>query len=193
MIKIKIKNGYSLVEVLVAFAVLVVGIVPILSMYPQIFTIIQKSTENEERSRIALQVIEYIKVGGYPSLLDHVDTDGDIKTDTIALTPIAPGSKSYTNTAFRDDFLRRRIDGNFELVGDFFRLSSKKGMDLANARIYYAIANTQVHMVEGGNENVMYDNFIVGTVIVGTGKVVTGNITEREKETRMQFIVTPIE
>jgi len=61
-------RGYSLIEVLAAFAILSIAILPIISMYPAVFRMNTNSTAISESSRIALSVVDYIKAKGYRNL-----------------------------------------------------------------------------------------------------------------------------
>ncbi len=63
------KKGYTLVEVLSAFAILSIAILPIISMYPAVFRINTRATAVGESARIAFSVIDFIKSKGYYALI----------------------------------------------------------------------------------------------------------------------------
>lgn len=64
----KNNKGYTLVEVLAAFAILSIAILPIVSMYPAVFRMNTNATAIGESSRIALSVVDFIKAKGYSNL-----------------------------------------------------------------------------------------------------------------------------
>lgn len=66
--KVSMKRGYTLVEVLAAFAILSIAILPIMSMYPAVFRMNTNSTAIGESARIALSVVDFIKAKGYSNL-----------------------------------------------------------------------------------------------------------------------------
>ena len=62
------KRGFSLIEVVMALAVISVGVLPILSMYPSALKMTVKATENEEWSRVTMSILDYVKSRGYKTL-----------------------------------------------------------------------------------------------------------------------------
>lgn len=186
------EKGYSLVEVMVAMTILIVGILPVISMFPQVLTVMQKSTENEERARIGLQVIEFMKLGGYNNLLATANS-----ANNEGFVDLEAGNGTFDADDFETLFITPYI--RFPDPPDpqgYFRLNAKKGMNLANTVIYWSVTNVNVALVPtfgGVIVDPHYNNFVVGAVVVGTGRDVSNTITGKEKETRMQFIVTPIE
>ena len=58
----KLKRGYSIIEVLAAFAIISIAILPIMSMYPAIFRQNRGASEIEEASRLAMTGVDFIKV-----------------------------------------------------------------------------------------------------------------------------------
>ena len=59
------KKGFSLIEVVMALAVISIGVLPILSMYPSALKMTVKATENEEWSRVTMSILDYVKSRGY--------------------------------------------------------------------------------------------------------------------------------
>ena len=62
------KKGFSLIEVVMALAVISIGVLPILSMYPSALKMTVKATENEEWSRVTMSILDYVKSRGYKTL-----------------------------------------------------------------------------------------------------------------------------
>ena len=62
------KKGFSLIEVVMALAVISIGVLPILSMYPSALKMTVKATENEEWSRVTMSILDYVKSKGYDGL-----------------------------------------------------------------------------------------------------------------------------
>ena len=101
------KRGFSLIEVVVALAVISVGVLPILSMYPSALKMTTKATTNEEWSRVTMSILDYVKAKGYDSLKSEFFSSGSaIFEENYEFEPDAPGSKRYKskNNKFEDDF-----------------------------------------------------------------------------------------
>lgn len=68
------KKAFTLIEVLVAMAILSIAILPIMSMYPSALKLSQKSTELEEWSRTTQTIVDYIKSRGYLNISSSFNT-----------------------------------------------------------------------------------------------------------------------
>ena len=79
------KRGFSLIEVVVALAVISVGVLPILSMYPSALKMTTKATTNEEWSRVTMSILDYVKSRGYKTLTSTIYSSlwiGDVSEKT---------------------------------------------------------------------------------------------------------------
>jgi prepilin-type N-terminal cleavage/methylation domain-containing protein len=68
------KKAFTLIEVLVAMAIVSIAILPIMSMYPSALKLSQKSTELEEWARTTQTIVDYIKSRGYTNISSHYST-----------------------------------------------------------------------------------------------------------------------
>ncbi len=59
------RKGFTLIEVVLAMAVLATAVLPILSMYPSALKMSTRATELEEWVRINQTIVDYIKSRGY--------------------------------------------------------------------------------------------------------------------------------
>lgn len=94
------KKGYTLVEVLAAFAILSIAILPIISMYPAVFKINTGASAASESARIAFTVIDFIKAKGYYNLIGD-GTRGDHPLG--AATLLTASVTGITDTPATDD------------------------------------------------------------------------------------------
>ncbi|MGM0509265.1 MAG: type IV pilus modification PilV family protein [Fusobacteriota bacterium] len=188
-------KGYSLIEVLMAFAILAISVLPIMSMYPVIFGINQGSVELEEASRLTLTVIDYIKAKGYDNLMetgansiDFTITDSD-GSKTKKIYDLVSDSGGYTDSDFEDDF--NYSDGLFVL--------NSKGLPLSNTKIAVLLRKAKVQLDTDPDDTVenyeyIYDDFIIGKVVIGWGEDDDSKLpTKKEDQFSTQFIVTPID
>lgn len=97
--------GFSLIEVVMALAILGIAILPILSMYPSALKMTTDATRNEEWSRVSMTIVDYVKSRGY----EGIDTimAGDSKEFIYATNTDRFEYKdgAYTSKKFQDDFL----------------------------------------------------------------------------------------
>lgn len=117
----KKNKGYSLLEVLVAFTILTVAMIPILSMYPMMFRMSHSAGDNEELARLSLSVVDYIKSRGYDNLTDNTDVMDQTKTYTLT----AVNGGGYTSTDGNSDN-EPDFEDDFNIPTGFFLLSSKE-------------------------------------------------------------------
>jgi prepilin-type N-terminal cleavage/methylation domain-containing protein len=203
----KKRNGYSLLEVIVALAIFSIAIFPILSVYPSIFKMSDKADQNEEVSRLAFTMIDYIKSRGYKNLKTIVENNGGAYSGKYMFKKDSLDSTAYiidTSVSGYQDF-----ESDFDLTTtasgiDHLFILSSKSVDLSKAVIYLKIEKKSVGL-EGTNKyyNPLtnqeettypgYDAYLYGTVIIGTGDTNSSNITGKEKEYFLTFVVSPIE
>ncbi|BDU49577.1 type IV pilus modification PilV family protein [Haliovirga abyssi] len=199
----KRSKGFSLIEVLAAFAILSIAILPIMSMYPTVLKMDRKSRGHEEGARLAFTIVDYIKSKGYANLMQTTITSTAIKnfitgkkyTDLVKTS----GQSYYSSASFCDDF---------NIASNLFILNSKS-LDLSKVNIWIGLHKSIAKLGDGsGNlkspEVDLYattragigyieNKIIMGRVIVGWGDDDTAHLTGKEKEYSLQFIVTSLE
>jgi prepilin-type N-terminal cleavage/methylation domain-containing protein len=100
--KIMKKRGYSIIEVLIAMAIFLFGIFPILGFTFTALRGERKAGSKEEAVRLATTVVDYIKSRGYEDIKGRIGTGFDetyeleLKSDSTAFV-----TKDYD---FEDDF-----------------------------------------------------------------------------------------
>lgn len=212
------EKGYSLIEVLAAFAIISIAILPIMSMYPAIFKQNKSASEIEEASRIALTIVDYIKARGYTDLNNKRITQSFVGATSGAALGYNIYELEAVGSSFRVPNHRLDQDLGFTTnaaVGVIFLNS--KGLRLKDETVIAVrISRTDVNLaggaqftdpVTGGTTATMYgnnsDQFITGRVIIGWSKAKTPiespttrqqrdqNIVGREKSYGVDFVVTP--
>lgn len=205
------KKGYSLIEVLAAFAIISIAILPIMSMYPAIFKQNKSATEMEEASRIALTIVDYIKARGYTNLNTLLATDfSEVYGLTGATGAVNGGSFQIENNQLDTDlgFTSGVIFLNFKGLNfrnDEDRINDEVRIAVVMARTNVTIndsnyvdpasaATTTTAIMYGGNT----PKFIAGRVVIGWGRVnnetqqgADKTLVKREKAYGVDFIVTP--
>ena len=190
------KKGFSLIEVVMALAVISVGVLPILSMYPSALKMTVKATKNEEWSRVTMSILDYVKAKGYSGLKNDVawNTSGSIKTIEESYD-FAKVGNNYTSSGFENDFF-----GGSNL---FF--INTKGIKLDDYSFSIYMEELQPTTSSGGislyNMYELSNNSIrsstSSSIIYGIIKIREKNATSaqwNEERTRdMKFIITPIE
>ena len=180
------KKAFTLIEVLVAMAILSIAILPIMSMYPSALKLSQKSTELEEWSRTTQTIVDYIKSRGYTNISANYNTYGGEYNFSGAL------NTGYTSDAF-----------GIALFGaakkDLFVINTK-GMKLDDYK--FKVILTQVRPTVDGNSYEILDmtnykyvssgggqNFYYGVVKI---RKKTENFSTSDKRD-INFVVTPID
>lgn len=188
------KKGFSLVEVVVALAVISIGVLPILSMYPSALKMTTKATTNEEWSRVTMSILDYIKAKGYTELKNMTwNTSGTSKTIERSYDFTKSGT-NYTSSGFESDFF-----GGTNL---FF--INTKGIKLEDYKFSIYMEEIQPKSGSGGNSIYntyeLSNNSIVSssnssTIIYGIIKIrkKTDSFDSSELQRDMKFIITPIE
>lgn len=184
------KKGFSLIEVVMALAVISIGVLPILSMYPSALKMTVKATENEEWSRVTMSILDYVKAKGYDGLKELSWTGSTIEKSYN----FTKSGGSYTSTNFESDFF-----GGANL---FF--INTKGIKLDNYKFSIYMEDLQPSSaVTGGSPlYITYDlanNRKVSlstssNIIYGIIKIRKSGESFSDERTRdMKFIITPIE
>ncbi len=192
------KKGFSLIEVVMALAVISIGVLPILSMYPSALKMTVKATENEEWSRVTMSILDYVKSRGYKTLTSTTYSSlwsGDVSEKTYG--PFIKNGTKYTESSFESDFLK---SSNLFFV-------NTKGINLVDYKFSIYMEKVQPQTTSGGSIEVYGEYDLVNNKIVSTttsSSIIYGIIKIREKNatsaqwneerTRdVKFIITPIE
>lgn len=193
----KNNNGYTLVEVLAAFAILSIAILPIVSMYPAVFRMNTNATAIGESSRIALSVVDFIKAKGYSNLtgINGSKPISSVLTrsnTTINNTDPRTTESSQDNTRFylyelkqkNDYYITNGVSGTEGETGenafekdfnfgsgtsDFFVVNSR-GFPIADVRIGILMRRAKVFVdgYEFRNPTVINESLKLGSVINST-------------------------
>lgn len=199
MIQKKIRNkrnkkkiGYSLIEVLVALGVLLLGIVPVVTVATKAILFHHRASETEEAARISQTMIDYIKSRGY----DNLD--------------ILPGKKYSLSSVTGSAFTINQFAIDFDIDPEMVLLNSK-GINLNKVNFYVVMDKdkgiAKLKKSDGSNDiytdpitgsdtsNVYREDLIYGKFIFGMGKITTDPKKKSGRETEMEttFIITPIE
>lgn len=192
----KNKKAFTLVEVMVALAIITVGVLPIMSMYPSALKMSAQATTNEEWSRVTASIVDYIKAKEYDGLK--------------ALT----WSNSGTTKFFDGKY-------NFEKVGSNFTSNNFKTAFFSGANVFFintkgiklddyqfSIYMEQIQPKAADGASTLYNKYqLKNNSIVSastTSSIIYGIIKIREKnapasewdkelQKDMKFIITPIE
>ncbi len=115
------EKGYSILEVLLAFAIFSIALLPLLSSYGAIFRMQRIAGEREESSRLAINVADYIRAKGYDKLT-KATTNGAVDFDLPFTATFEYDSgvwkKDGTGNSFEDYF-------NLGNDGEWFIINSK--------------------------------------------------------------------
>ncbi len=189
------KKGFSLIEVVMALAVISIGVLPILSMYPSALKMTVKATENEEWSRVTMSILDYVKAKGYDGLKNDVtwNTSGSIKTIEKSYN-FTKSVGNYTSSGFESDFF-----GGSNL---FF--INTKGIKLDDYKFSIYMEDLQPRSaVTGGSplyntydlaNNRKVSSSTSSNIIYGIIKIRKSGESFSDERTRdMKFIITPIE
>lgn len=179
------EKAFSLIEVLVALAVLGIAILPILSMYPNALKMTVKATTNEEWSRVSMTIVDYVKSQGYHNLDTNVfgpsTTEQSLRYSEFSLT-----NGTYTNQSFENEFL-----GGARV----FSVNSK-GINLENYKFEINLTKVggiynNLDLTNGSIVNNSSNSAIIYGIVKIREKGQDFDATELQRD--MKFIVTPIE
>lgn len=187
------KSAFSLIEVVMALAILGIAILPILSMYPSALKMTTKATTNEEWSRVSISIVDFIKSRGYNNI--KIFMNGNIEYEKKYGDNVNSGfwieTGSYTNTDFKSDFGLNAFAIN------------TKGIKLDDYKFSVYLEDKKPLTTVGGIE--LYKNLdLKNNRIVSSSTssgIIFGIVKIRKKDesfdtelTRdMKFILTPIE
>lgn len=77
------RNGFSLVEVVIAMVVLTVGVLAMAATTGQIFTQLQNATRRTERAVAVQQAVEQIRAMNFSDVRDSAMTVGDYRVQWV--------------------------------------------------------------------------------------------------------------
>ena len=98
--------GFSLIEVVMALAILGIAILPILSMYPSALKMTTDATRNEEWSRVSMTIVDYVKSRGYDNVKGKMTSS---KFDKEYVFTYDSSTNSYKQNSFSNEsFVRKR-------------------------------------------------------------------------------------
>ena len=193
------KRGFSLIEVVMALAVISVGVLPILSMYPSALKMTTKATAIEEWSRVNMSIVDYIKSRGYDNLKSNLIWSSNAIDEEYNFEKLGT---NYTNINFEKDFLG--LESATTQPSLFF--INSKGINLENYK--FSIYMEDIQPTSGGIEiykkydlnnnkfdsSSTYSSIIYG-IIKKKKKDSSGNadFSGEESIKDMKFIITPIE
>jgi prepilin-type N-terminal cleavage/methylation domain-containing protein len=181
------KKAFTLIEVLVAMAIVSIAILPIMSMYPSALKLSQKSTELEEWARTTQTIVDYIKSRGYTNISSHYSTYSGEYNFSGAL-----------NTGYTSEDFGTKLFGATKK--DLFVINTK-GMKLDDYKFKVIIKKTKP-TVDGDAyevldmENHKYDftgnegqDFYYGVVKIREKNVDFDTLDKRD----INFVITPID
>ena len=189
------KKGFSLIEVVMALAVISIGVLPILSMYPSALKMTVKATENEEWSRVTMSILDYVKSRGYD----------DIKTISTSGPAFPSGGNGYSFSENNGTYRSSGFENDFP-IGSYLFVINTKGINLDDYKFSIYMEDLQPTTTSNGGIKIYskYDlknNKIIDDSATSTSSsIVFGIIKIRETEDfsgervrDMKFIITPIE
>ncbi len=202
------KKGYSMLEVMLAFAIFSIALLPLLSSYKTIFKMERTADEREESSRVAINVADYIRAKGYDKLT-KATTNGAVTFDLPFKATF-----EYDSGVWEKDGIGNSFESYFNLGndGEWFIINSK-ALKFDNTTITVELDKVALEL--GGTDN--YENPLTGsstdkyiytgrtddTLSYSSGKneFVVGEVTvnytnsygKSKTYDRYRFMVSPIE
>lgn len=188
------KKGYSILEVMLAFAILSIAIIPIISMYPSIFKTNFKAAAIEETSRLCLTVVDYIKARGY----NNLTTGGAILSGNSATKEYKYNSgttywENTTSNTFEEDF-------GYTMNGLF--ILNTKGLNINDIKLTINITYADTYLLKSDKTvDTGFDSPFTTQAgllfpkdrafIIGKVKIEVENSNKSSSE--VLFVITPIE
>lgn len=198
----KQKKGYSLVEVLAAFAIISIAILPIMSMYPAIFKTNTSASQIEEASRITLTIVDFIKAKGYKRLMG-VATNLNVENGNGKIVDVAGSNPSGITYKFKNvsgGFITLKGSTEYALdkdlnftssaitnINDAFVVLNSKGLNLRDCTLKIIMKQENVSLItsEGALMSTTVINPKTGNGISSTTgsatSVMYGSVTNPEK------------
>ncbi len=175
--------GFSLIEVVVALAILGIAILPILSMYPSALKMTTDATRNEEWSRVSMTIVDYVKSRGYDNVKAELNSSS-IFEETYTFAYDA-ATNSYKQDTFASDL---GIDTDSFVI-------NTKGIKLNDYQFKVYISALPVsYGALDLTKNQITTNSTNSSIIYGIVKIrKTGESFNGETIRDAKFIITPIE
>lgn len=189
------KKGYSILEVMLAFAILSIAIIPIISMYPSIFKTNFKAAAIEETSRLCLTVVDYIKARGY----NNLTTTGAILSENF----VTKEYKYNTETTYWENTKSNTFEEDFGYTMNGLFILNTKGLNINDIKLTINITFADTSLLK--TDKITVDNTFTSpfttqagllfpkdkAFIIGKVKVEVENSNKSSSE--VLFIITPIE
>ncbi len=174
--------GFSLIEVVMALAILGIAILPILSMYPSALKMTTDATRNEEWSRVSMTIVDYVKSRGYDNVKGKMTSS---KFDEEYVFTYDWSTNSYKQDSFSNDL---GIPTNAFVI-------NTKGIKLDDYKFNVYIEALPVsYGALDLTKNQVVTNSTNSSIIYGIVKIrKTGEIFTDETIRDAKFIITPIE
>lgn len=197
----KKKKGFTLIEVVLAMAVLAAAVLPILSMYPSALKMSTRATELEEWSRLNQTIVDYIKSRGYTYWADNTNRGkllevGGSTGKKFSFTKVV-SSSNYKS----EDFEKALYNGT---TPNLFLLNTK-GLRLEDYELVvemnYDFAKNTSGTSEESYLNLDTTNYMITTSAVNSNKFIHGVVKLRKNgdsftdinKRDLNFIITPID
>lgn len=176
--------GFSLIEVVMALAILGIAILPILSMYPSALKMTTDATRNEEWSRVSMTVVDYVKSRGYDNVKAMITSSAFNGEYAFELD----------GTSYKQD----TFASNIGITSSAFVINTK-GIKLEDYKFNVYI---EALPVSYGALDLTKNQIVTSSAISENSKIIYGIVKIRKKtETNFdgetirdaKFIITPIE
>jgi prepilin-type N-terminal cleavage/methylation domain-containing protein len=173
------KNGYSLIETIIALAILLVGIFPIINLGVRALKSYEKAYENSDKVKVIFLLEDYIRSRRYEDLLERV---GDRE---YTIKKIAPNL--YTIEDFAIDL---------DIPLDFMWISTRT-LNLDNVKVKVSLEKDRGRLINYNGEIENYTDVLTGEKDISYvynleaifGKVVLE--CENGREVEHKFFILP--
>lgn len=175
--------GFSLIEVVMALAILGIAILPILSMYPSALKMTTDATRNEEWSRVSMTIVDYVKSRGYDNVKGKLNSSS-----------VFEGTYTFTYDATTNSYKENDFANAMGISTDAFVINTK-GIKLNDYqfRVYIEALPVSYGALDL-TKNQVVTNSTNSSIIYGIVKIrKTGEIFTDETIRDAKFIITPIE
>ncbi len=194
----KKKKGFTLIEVVLAMAVLAAAVLPILSMYPSALKMSTKATELEEWSRLNQTIVDYIKSRGYTYWATSTNRD---KLTVGGAAKEFSFTKDVSSTNYKSQQFEQAL---YSGTNPNLFLLNTKGLRLEDYELVVEMSYDFAKNSTGTNEesylHIDTTNYMITSSAVDANKFIHGVVKLRKdgdfstKNKRdLNFIITPID